>query len=191
VVDVPAELIDRGLPGGYFDSQTAIDSLKSYLNEVYGEAEWVEAYTNQQVYLDRELLAQEGISIDAMQFDAAEFLRRFDGVLSTNTAYNFVNEGYSEGLQAMYQNGFDYQRSGDVFIQLQPGWLDSGYPTGTSHGSPYNYDTHVPLIFYGWGIPKGVSYEKTVIPQIAPTVSALLNINFPSGSKAKVLSFDE
>ncbi len=90
----------------------------------------------------------------------------------------------------MYQRVFQYDRSGDVYIQLKAGWLDSSYGTGTSHGSPYNYDTHVPLLFYGWGIPDGASAQKTVIPQIAPTISTILNIGFPNGSPADVLEFE-
>lgn len=190
VVDVPAELMDKNLPGGYFDSDTALQELSAYLNEYYGEGEWIEAYINQQVYLNRELLQEHEIVQKEVQLKAAKFLRQFEGVLSTNTAFNLQYEDYSDDLQVMYQRGFQYERSGDVFIQLKPGWLDSDYPTGTSHGSPYNYDTHVPLLFYGWNIPHGKTTRRTVIPQIAPTISAMLDIGFPSGSPAEVLSFE-
>lgn len=190
VVDVPAELMDKNLPGGYFDSDTALQELSAYLNEYYGEGEWIEAYINQQVYLNRELLQEHEIVQKEVQLKAAKFLRQFEGVLSTNTAFNLQYEDYSDDLQVMYQRGFQYERSGDVFIQLKPGWLDSDYPTGTSHGSPYNYDTHVPLLFYGWNIPHGKTTRRTVIPQIAPTISAMLNIGFPSGSPAEVLRFE-
>ena len=190
VVDVPNELIDRGLPGGYFESETVIDSLSSFLNEAYGEAEWVEAYSNQQVYLDRDLIAEEEIWLEDMQYDTAEFLLDFEGVLSTNTAANFKAKSYSEGLQAMYQHGFMYDRSGDVFIQLKPGWLDSSYRTGTSHGSPFSYDTHVPMLLFGKGIPQGRNDEKMEITQLAPTISTLLNIAFPSGTEAEPLEFE-
>jgi len=189
-VDVPAELKNRGLPGGYFDSDTVVDSLRDYLKKEYGEADWVESYTNQQIYLDRDLVAEKSISLKGMQDKAANFLLKFEGVLSTNTAHNFANKDYTGGQQAMYQRGFQYGRSGDVYIQLKSGWLDSDYPTGTSHGSTYNYDTHVPLLFYGWKVPQGSSSERTVIPQIAPTVSNILNIGFPSGSPAEVLEFE-
>lgn len=191
VVDVPAELIDRRLPGGYFNSGEALKELNIHLRDLYGDIDWVESYTNQQVYLNHDLIEEEGLSIEEMQYEASQFLLQFDGVLSTNTAYNFMNESYESGLQAMYQRGFHYERSGDVFIQLKSGWLDSSYRTGTSHGSPYNYDTHVPLLFYGWNIPHGKSTRKTSIPQIAPTVSSLLNISFPSGSEAEILRFSE
>ncbi|MDZ7717070.1 MAG: alkaline phosphatase PafA [Balneolaceae bacterium] len=191
VVDVPNELIDRGLPGGYFDSETAIDSLKSFLNEAYGEGDWVEAYTNQQVYMNRILIASEGSWLEDVQYDAAEFLLNFEGVLSTNTASNFKMKDYSSGLQAMYQRGFMNDRSGDVYIQLKPGWLDSSYRTGTSHGSPFSYDTHVPMLFFGKGIPQGTNNRKMDITQLAPTISTLLNISFPSGTEAIPMDFEQ
>jgi predicted AlkP superfamily pyrophosphatase or phosphodiesterase len=191
VVDVPSELMDKGLPGGYFDSDEAIDQLSAYLDTEYGEAAWIEGYINQQVYLDRDLIIDQDISLEELQKKAANFLLKFDGVLSTNTAYNFQNKDHSDGHQAVYQHGYQYERSGDVYIQLKSGWLDSTRPTGTSHGSPYNYDTHVPLVFYGWNIPRGETSQKTVITQVAPTLSSMLDIAFPSGSHANVLKFEE
>lgn len=190
VVDVPVSLNKRGLPGGLFDSDAAIDSLQAYLNERYGKGNWVEAYRNQQVYLDRDLIESEDESLVEIQKAAARFLLQFKGVASTNTAHNLETESYSDGLQAMYQRGHYPKRSGDVYIQLAPGWLDTGSSVGTSHGSPYSYDTHVPLIFYGWNIPHGESSRKTFIPQIAPTISNMLQIEFPNGSENRVLEFE-
>lgn len=191
VVDVPSELKDRGLPGGYFESGPVVDSLAYYLNNKYGKEIWIRAYTNQQIYLNRKLIKERGLSLKQIQNEAADFLLQFEGVLSTNTAHNFMNERYTDGLQAMYQRGFQYQRSGDVFIQLKPGWLGRTSRTGTSHGSPYNYDTHVPMILYGWGVPHGTSSKKTEITQLAPAISNLLQIPLPSGSDAKPLQFDD
>ena len=64
--------------------------------------------------------------------------------------------------------------------------MEYGY-TGTTHGTPYGYDTHVPGLFYGWHIPKGNSYEKHFITEIAPTISQLLHIPLPSGSENIVI----
>lgn len=190
VVDVPAELLAKDLPGGYFNRKKVLKALKEYLKKSYGNGDWVESYANQQIYLNRDLIKEEEVALKAIQMDVAGFLLQFKGVKSTNTAHNFQYKGYSRGQQAMYQRGFMHDRSGDVFVQLKPGWLDSSYRTGTSHGSPYNYDTHVPLIFYGWNIPQGESSEHTVIPQIAPTISDMLNIGLPSGSPANILQLD-
>ncbi|NGP87660.1 alkaline phosphatase PafA [Fodinibius halophilus] len=189
VVDVPAELKDKNLPGGYFDSDAVVDKLSSFLNNTYGSGEWIENYTNQQIYLDRELISSEGLALKEVQDNVADFLLQFEGVKSTNTAHNYQYKSFNIGQQAMYQRGFMYDRSGDVYIQLKSGWLDSSYPTGTSHGSPYNYDTHVPLLFYGWNVPQGSTGRRTVIPQIAPTISTMLDIALPSGSPANVLQF--
>ncbi len=130
VVDVPAYLKDKGMPGGYFDSDTALDSLQAFLNNKYGEASWIEDYTNQQVYLRRDVVKQHDIVLEEIQQDAAQFLQQFEGIASTNTAHNFETQAYSEGLQAMYQRGHYAQRSGDVYIQLAPGWLDRTSKTG-------------------------------------------------------------
>ena len=191
VVDVPQELINKNLPGGYFNSDKAVDELAEFLKTEFGDEDWIENYTNQQVYLDRDLIDQNGLSQQVVQQKAADFLLQFEGVKSTNTAHNYQYESYGVGQEAMYQRGFMYDRSGDVYIQLKSGWLDTDYPTGTSHGSPYNYDTHVPLIFYGWNVPQGETSRKTTIPQIAPTISNMLNIPLPSGSEANMLQFEE
>lgn len=190
-VDVPAELMDKKLPGGYFNSGNVMKVLKQYLNTKYGHKEWIERYVNQQIYLNHDLIAREELVLKDMQQDIATFLLRFDAVKSTNTAYNLQFNNYSNGQQAMYQRGFLYDRSGDVYIQLKPGWLDSTSHKGTSHGSVYTYDTHVPLLFYGWNIPHGETSRKTYIHQIAPTISLMLDIPLPSGSSANALQFKE
>jgi len=66
-------------------------------------------------------------------------------------------------------------------LVLRPGVI-SYSKTGSTHGSPQVYDTHSPLLFYGKGIKKGSTVERTEIPDIAPTIAALLGISFPSGT---------
>lgn len=188
VVEVPRSLQERGLPGGDFDHAVMLEELGLRLRERYGEAEWVAYYGNQQIYLNRELIAERGLALRSVQDDVAAFVKGFEGVARTNTAHRYATMGYSSGLESFYQKGFFFDRSGDVFIHLGPGWLDSTHRT--SHGSPYNYDTHVPLIFYGWRIFPGTSSRKTVTSQIAPTISHMLGIPFPSGSIGELLKFE-
>jgi len=82
--------------------------------------------------------------------------------------------------------GYDSNQNGDLVLLDKPGYLEYG-ATGTSHGTPYSYDTHVPLLFYGWKIKKGQSFTKKVITQIAPTLSLLLKIPFTNGTESEVL----
>jgi hypothetical protein len=83
--------------------------------------------------------------------------------------------------------GYDATQNGDMIVLDKPGYIEYG-PTGTSHGTTYSYDTHVPLLFYGWKIPKGESHEKKVITQIAPTLSQKLKITLPNGTESEVLT---
>ena len=94
---------------------------------------------------------------------------------------------YTSGVAALIQKGFNQKRSGDVFLVLDPGVI-SYSRTGSTHGSAFSYDTHAPLLFYGAGIKKGKTYELTEIPDIAPTISALLGIEFPNGTTGKVIA---
>jgi arylsulfatase A-like enzyme len=79
------------------------------------------------------------------------------------------------------------ERGPDVYVVLKPYWLMGG-GSGTSHGSPYNYDTHVPLIFFGEDIKPGVYTDRVGISDVAPTLAAYLHIQQPSGSVGHVLA---
>ena len=89
----------------------------------------------------------------------------------------FLNKKY----EYLIQKGFNQKRSGDVVIVLNSGWIEWNSPTGTTHGSCFSYDTHVPLLFWGKGIKHGLIDEYISICDIAPTVSTLLGISFPNG----------
>jgi hypothetical protein len=89
-------------------------------------------------------------------------------------------------LRSKYFFGHNKKRSGDAWIVYNPGWLQHD-TTGTSHGSPYEYDSHVPLIFYGMNVNKGEYRGNVEITDIAPTVSNFLKISFPNGSFGKVI----
>jgi predicted AlkP superfamily pyrophosphatase or phosphodiesterase len=88
---------------------------------------------------------------------------------------------YTTGVPHIVQNGFNQKRSGDVLFVFDPGSGNYG-DTGSTHGSPWNYDTHAPLLFYGKGIKKGSTVSRTEIPDIAPTIAALMGMNAPSGA---------
>ena len=112
---------------------------------------------------------------------------RYPDIDRVYTAYQMWQGSYSEGIPYLLQNGYNQKRSGDVLWVLKPGTIE--YPhTGSTHGSPQVYDTHVPLLFYGKGIQSGSTVERTEIPDIAPTMASLLGIAFPSGTTGKPIS---
>jgi hypothetical protein len=77
-------------------------------------------------------------------------------------------------------------QNGDLVILDKPGYIEYG-ATGTTHGTPYAFDTHAPLLFYGWNIKKGNSHQKKLITEIAPTIAQKIGITFPNGSQCEVL----
>ena len=84
------------------------------------------------------------------------------------------------------RNGFNQVRSGNVVLILEPYWIFGD--TGTSHSTPFDYDTHVPMLFFGSRIKPG-RYNANVAPNdIAPTLATILDIETPSGSSGRVLT---
>jgi predicted AlkP superfamily pyrophosphatase or phosphodiesterase len=178
---------DNNLKGGIISMKPIIDSLKSYLNNIYGTADYIMNTNSQNIYLDRVLIEKKNINLRDIQERCARFVIGFEGVATAVTASDLLSGTHRSGMYELIQNGFNQKRSSDVIIQLQSGWLSWSTKTGTSHGSGYRYDTHVPLLFYGKNIPQGKDHNQVSIMDIAPTICTLLNIEFPSGSVGKPL----
>ena len=101
---------------------------------------------------------------------------------NTYTATQLNENEYQNSFHSLVQRGYNQKRSGDVIVSLQTGWLKSYWKDGgTTHGSSYSYDTHVPLIFWGGTIPQGQTDRKVNIRDIAPTISTILGTAYPNG----------
>ncbi len=185
--EVPAYLIDLKIPAGYVDENKMVDSLKKYLTKTYGDS-LVLSYSNQQVFLNQKVIEAKKLYLQQVQEDVASFMIKFKDVSEAITATTMNNTQFTEGVRYLMQKGYNAKRSGDVLVNYLPGYVDY-MPTGTTHGSPYSYDTHVPLLFYGWNIKQGSSTEAVYITDIAPTLAMLLNVQFPNGCTGKPISF--
>lgn len=187
-VEVPQFLIDNNLPAGYFDQSAAINELKEFLKNKWMVDNLIENVSNFQVFLNRESMIKNKLNSADIQNDVAEFMLKFKGVGNTFTAQALKSSEFIDGIFGAVQRGFNQTRSGDVMFVLESGWIKSGYKTGTTHGSPYKYDTHVPLLWYGYNIPQGETNNHLVIPDIAATLASLLNINAPSSCTGKPIN---
>lgn len=186
--DVPSYLIKNKMPGGYHNYAFFRDLLKEKLNAVYGEGNWVKMIINEQIYLNRELIKEKGISFTEMQEKVKEILLSEDYVEEAFLSDVVGLRMFTDPTLIKLQNGFDAKRSGDVLFLLSSSDLNDSYGRqGTDHRTGYTYDTHVPIIFYGKGINKGVSFRQISITDIAPTLSMFLDISLPSGSNGQVL----
>jgi predicted AlkP superfamily pyrophosphatase or phosphodiesterase len=137
-------------------------------------------------HFDKDFLASKNIKETDIQNLIVNFLIDYPGITRALTRMQLASECHAGGLELFMKNGFCPTRSGDVGYMLSPGLIEwSG--KGTTHGSAYTYDTHVPLLFYGAGIRKGVIEKKAHITDIAPTIALLMGIQPPSGCTGSVI----
>jgi predicted AlkP superfamily pyrophosphatase or phosphodiesterase len=187
VSDVAQYLKDSRLPGGYFSYANLKVNLNEYLKKYFPGKELIEAVDGDQLFFNHEAFQNDpqssGVEIMVATELVVNYLMAQDGVANAFSESVIRQSQYTEGgVKGFVVRGYHPKRSGDVVIVLESGWYGAGRVTGTTHGSPYTYDTHVPMLFYGYGIKKGSSVKYHPITDIAPTVSALLRIKFPSGS---------
>ncbi len=187
-VEVPQYLLDIKVPAGYFDERMVIDSLQRSLKRKFGDS-LVAAYENDQVFFDRRTIAAKGLDKKEIETYTVDFLMQFKGVAACMTASAISENQYTEAPKSLVQRGYNFRRSGDVCLILEPGWFGEwSRKTGTTHGSPWNYDTHVPLYWWGWKVKTGTSEELYNITDIAPTICMMMNIQFPDGCTGKPIT---
>lgn len=170
-------------------SNTSVtNAVEAALKAKYGEGKYVMSNSAPHLYLDRSLLSGKGASLAEAQQIAAEAAREVDGILDAFAADD-IAKGRLPAWPWMRQvaNGLHRKLSGDVLVFSQPGALFSG-GTGTSHGTPWVYDTHVPIMIAGPGVKAGTYTERVSVCDIAPTLSFLLRIEQPNGSVGRILS---
>lgn len=159
--------------------------VNGYLSAQYGQDNWILDFTDRQIYLDRDLIAARGLSLEEVRNRVADFALRFRGVSHalTHTAMTGSYFGSSYGLKM--QNGFFPKRSGDVTINLMAGWIVEQEGLRSQSGSMYDYDTHVPLMFLGGGIPAGTVREPVDMTAVAPTLAYIMHIERPAAATAQ------
>ncbi|MEO6685162.1 MAG: alkaline phosphatase PafA [Dyadobacter sp.] len=181
VVDVPGFAKEHKLPAGLANRTVLGDIVKKALEENFGKGDFIKGNDNNQLYLDHALLKQKKINISNVYEVVREALLPVDGIAEVINLSDMGRAPLNTYQLELYKNNVNAKRSGDIQIVTQPGWF-YGSSTGTSHGTPYNYDTQVPFVLYGWGINKGETLRRTSVSDIASTISSLLHILPPSGN---------
>lgn len=187
-VEVPSYLQSVGIPAGYFDFGTFKQELEALIKQKFSADGLIANISNNQVFLDYDVVDQNGIDRKELQEAIANFAIQYDRVNEVFIRAQLEATSFTEKIAAAVDQGFDQKRSGDVVIVLEPSVI-SYSATGSTHGTGNSYDTHVPLIFYGKGIRQGSTVRRTEIVDIAPTIAALLGISFPNGATGETLFF--
>ena len=183
--EVPSFLKDIDAPGGYVQ-KNMFTPLYATLKAKYGVSDLIKNISNDQIFLNYDLIKSQQLDlVDVQEFIVNDIIN-YSAVSKAYTATTMQTSYFKDGMEKTLQNGYNQKLSGDVLFTLKSGVIAYG-PKGTTHGSGYTYDTHVPLLFYGNGIQKGKTFERTYVTDIAPTISALLGIAFPSGATGSVI----
>jgi predicted AlkP superfamily pyrophosphatase or phosphodiesterase len=186
VADVAQYLKDNRIPAGYFNSANIKAALNDHLKKYFPDREIIEAIGGDQVFFNQSAFQNEPRSSGVEMLVATELVVNYlvaqEGVANAYSESLLRQGRFDEGgIKGMVIRGYNPKRSGDVVMVLEPGWYGATRVQGTTHGSPYTYDTHVPMLFFGRGIKKGSSVKYHPITDIAPTISVLLQIKYPSG----------
>lgn len=172
---------DLGFKADNISTRAVAGFINSELVNKYGQADWIEA-RGTDIFLNHDVVAAQDQDLYELQLFASQKAMEFPGVYLAIPATDLVRNSYSEKMRALMQRAYHPKESGDVKLIFDPAW-QSGGNTGTGHGNPWNYDTHVPVIFYGWGINEGAQSVREIhITDIAPTISMLMNMRLPSGA---------
>ncbi len=163
------------------DIQGLSQALDSAVKAKFGDAEWFETSRGYDLFLNHDLVKEKKQDLYAMQLFVAQEAMKFEGVYMALTGTDLVRNSYGDLMRKLIQSAYHTKESGDVKLILDPAW-QAGGAKGTGHGNAWTYDTHVPIIFYGWGVQPGTSVRKMHITDIAPTISMLLQIRLPNGA---------
>jgi len=186
VAPLPEVMAGRRMPGGRLPRQALVDPVDAALSRAFGPGKWVEGRAGSSLYLDRALIAERQLDERQVEEVAARTAEAIPHVYRAFTREQlFRGDVPRNPWTSRLLAGFHPGRSGDVEILLEPYWI--GGESGASHGTPYSYDTHIPLVFMGAGIRTGRYDAAVALNDLAPTLATMLEVETPSGSSGRVL----
>jgi arylsulfatase A-like enzyme len=188
ISEIPSVLASNRIPSGYIKQNQALHLLRTYLNAIYGEGAWVKGYSDKQIYLNRTLIEDARLPLEEVQKKVTRFLVQFTGVAAAYPYSAFEANDFGNGNLKRIINNFNPHRSGDVIFTLNPGWVEQEGDYVTNHNSPYRYDAHVPLIWYGWSVNRASVTRKVNMTDIAATLSSLCKVPVPNACSGEPLN---
>ena len=187
VAPLPELNVSRRMPGGRLSEKMLSEAAQNALSAKYGAGKWVVAGATAALYLNDDLIESKKLDRAEVQETAAVALRKLPHAFRV-----FTGEELTTGrvrvdfVTTAFLHGYVAGRSADIMFLADPFYVFAA--SGATHGTPYNYDTHVPVIFMGSGIKPGKYYGRVAVNDIAPTLASILGVQFPSGSVGRVLS---
>lgn len=186
VADIPSYLNSHKMPGGVFDRVKAMADIKKATQEAFGQSDLIIGEDNYQLYFNKVALTKMNIDREKLIQVVKQSLKKQAGFQELIDLQNIEGVTLNDLYATTIRNGYNSDRSGDVMILLKPQWF-IGYKTGTTHSTLYAYDTHVPLVFYGWKVKPSEVTERTNISDISTSLANWLHCMEPSGSIGRII----
>jgi predicted AlkP superfamily pyrophosphatase or phosphodiesterase len=188
-----AFLNDHNIPAGVWDDGTVLKELNKSLSEKYKADRLVLSLNDYQVNLNYAAIKGQQLSEEDIKKDCIAYLQKLPAVAFAVDMKKAETAAIPEELRNRIVNGYNIEHSGEIQVILKPGWFTGhgsgdGGPTGTTHGTWNPYDSHIPLVFMGWGVQHGSLTRETHMTDIAATIAALLHIQAPNGSIGQPIS---
>lgn len=181
-MDVAEYLSDHRIAAGIWGESREARRVDSVLQAKYPQAgKLVLGGMNYQIFFDTKRIDSLGLDYAEVKAEAVRWLKRQPQVLYAADQELISTASIPEQIKQMAINGYNRDRSGGVLAITKPGQYNGWRGGGTTHGMWNNYDTHIPLLFMGWGIEHGATNRPVKMTDIAPTICALLHIQAPSG----------
>lgn len=187
VAHVPEFMQENKLPGGRLMLGELIKNLNKSLNNAYHISNVVVSDDNYQIYLNHPALDSAGINTKEVIDRVVKYLGAEPMIARAFPLSELNTTPLPAMVRNMLNNGYYPRRSGDVQFILKPGFIEGYSNTGTTHGLWNPYDSHIPLLWYGWGIKPGKTNRETYMTDIAPTIAAMLRIQMPDGCIGHVI----
>jgi len=182
---IPEVNVARRMPGGRVKDSAVTGAIEAALTAKFGAGKWSVGKGGEQIYLNPALVEQHGGP--AVRATAAAALRNIPHIFRVYTRDQLLAGQIGQDKVARrVANGYNTARGADLVVILEP-YYQFG-TSGTTHSSPFNYDTHVPLILMGPGVKPGRYHQAAAVNDLAPTLATLLEVLVPSGSMGRVLS---
>lgn len=176
----------RKMPGQRIVAADMNKAIEAALSAKFGQGKWITNRAEYGVTFNRETIAEKKLTVEAVTEAAAEFTRAYPGIFRVYTHSQLLRGQIPQDrFNSRINNGFFPARSSDMVIVQNPYFLMD--KTGTTHGLPFSYDTHVPVIFMGAGVKPGRYHKAVAVNDIAPTLATMLEIEIPSGAYGRVL----
>jgi predicted AlkP superfamily pyrophosphatase or phosphodiesterase len=176
-------LKENRMPYGNMDSKMVEDSLKLFCSRYFGVSDLIEKVEDNHIYYNQQLIQNKKLDLRVINTALTSYLRNtFPQMNTISSKEDFNPKMPTRSMNTFILNGFNPFRSGDLVFDLTMGYLTGTYHEGTSHGTSFDYDTHVPLIFYGWKVKPGESNKEVFVEDIAPTITNLIQIQEPNGT---------